>query len=402
MRDVFDTANRQNTSIYAVDPRGLAAFEYDISSGINIQTDRKGLDATLDSLRVLADNTDGRAIVNRNDLAAGMKQIIRDASGYYLLGYNSTQAPTDGKFHEIKVRVTRRSVDVRARKGYWAFTNEDVARASAPPTPGAPSAVTTALNAIAEPPRGRAARFWIGLAKGQNGSPRVTFAWEPMASDDPQLRTPEGGASRVMLTATAPDGRPVFRGRIPEEGAAAPTAASPAAAAGNTAAATPVSTGASASFDALPGPLQLRMVVENGRGQVMDSATQELTVPDFSKVQVSLSTPRVYKGRTVRELQTVKANAAAVPATDRTFSRAERLLVRVEAYAVDGAPPTVSARLLNRAGTAMSDLPMQAGASGQELEIGMSALAAGDYVIEINAKTATGTAQELVAFKVSR
>jgi hypothetical protein len=194
----------------------------------------------------------------------------------------------------------------------------------------------------------------------------------------------------------------VFRGRIPEEGAAAPTAASPAAAAGNTAAATPVSTGASASFDALPGPLQLRMVVENGRGQVMDSATQELTVPDFSKVQVSLSTPRVYKGRTVRELQTVKANAAAVPATDRTFSRAERLLVRVEAYAVDGAPPTVSARLLNRAGTAMSDLPMQAGASGQELEIGMSALAAGDYVIEINAKTATGTAQELVAFKVSR
>ena len=32
-----------------------------------------------------------------------MKQIIRDASGYYLLGYNSTQAPTDGKFHEIKV-----------------------------------------------------------------------------------------------------------------------------------------------------------------------------------------------------------------------------------------------------------------------------------------------------------
>ena len=76
---------------------------------------------------MLADNTDGRAIVNRNDLAAGMKQIIRDASGYYLLGYNSTQAPTDGKFHEIKVQVKRQGVDVRARKGYWAYTAEDVA-----------------------------------------------------------------------------------------------------------------------------------------------------------------------------------------------------------------------------------------------------------------------------------
>ena len=64
-----------------------------------------------------------------------MKQIIRDSSGYYLLGYNSTQAPTDGKFHEIKVRVTRRGVDVRARKGYWALTADEAARAAAPPKP---------------------------------------------------------------------------------------------------------------------------------------------------------------------------------------------------------------------------------------------------------------------------
>ena len=40
------------------------------------------------------------------------------------------QAPTDGKFHEIKVRLKRRGVDVRARKGYWALT----ARTSRVPT----------------------------------------------------------------------------------------------------------------------------------------------------------------------------------------------------------------------------------------------------------------------------
>ena len=220
MRDVFDTANRQNTSIYAVDPRGLAAFEYDVNEAVGLTTDAKGLNASLDSLRILADNTDGRAIVNRNDLGVGMKQIIRDASGYYLLGYNSTQAPTDGRFHEIKVRVTRKSVDVRARKGYYAYTAEDAARASAPParrrrprsrrrSPPSPSLLA-----------GRAARFWIGMAKGPNGAPKVTFAWEPMPPDA-QARGAESGASRVMLTATAPDGRPVFRGRIPEEGGGA-------------------------------------------------------------------------------------------------------------------------------------------------------------------------------------
>ncbi len=247
MRDVFDTANRQNTSIYAVDPRGLAAFEYDVNEAVGLTTDAKGLNASLDSLRILADNTDGRAIVNRNDLAVGMKQIIRDASGYYLLGYNSTQAPTDGRFHEIKVRVTRKGVDVRARKGYYAYTAEDAARASAPPAPSAPSEVTAALASVAEPPRGRAARFWIGLAKGANGAPKVTFAWEPMAPEDAQARGAESGASRVMLTATAPDGRPVFRGRIPEEGAAAPIAPAAPPAAGNTAA-TPVAAGASATL----------------------------------------------------------------------------------------------------------------------------------------------------------
>ena len=76
----------------------------------------------MDTLRLLAEQTDGRAIVNRNDLAIGMKQITRDSSAYYLIGYNSSEAPTDGKFHNIRVRVKRPGVQVRARKGYWAFT----------------------------------------------------------------------------------------------------------------------------------------------------------------------------------------------------------------------------------------------------------------------------------------
>ena len=138
--------------------------------------------ASLDTLRALADNTDGRAIVNRNDLAQGMKQIIRDSSGYYLLGYNSTQAPTDGKFHEIKVEVTRKGVDVRARKGYWAYTAEDAARDRRAAKPKRRRRSTAALATLAEPPRGRPARFWIGTARGESGKTKVTFAWEPIAA----------------------------------------------------------------------------------------------------------------------------------------------------------------------------------------------------------------------------
>ena len=87
MQEVFDAANRNNTAIYAVDPRGLATASSTSTTNVAMQRARNA-DVVHDTLRVLADNTDGRAIVNRNDLGAAMKQIMRDSSAYYLVGYN--------------------------------------------------------------------------------------------------------------------------------------------------------------------------------------------------------------------------------------------------------------------------------------------------------------------------
>ena len=329
MRQTFDILNRQNTSIYAVDPRGLGVFEYGIQQGVGITQDSQDLRAALDTLHVLANNTDGRAIVNRNDLAVGMKQIMRDSSGYYLLGYTSAKAPQDGRFHEIKVNVKRRGVSVRARKGYWALTKEDVARVMAPPKPEAPTAVTKALGDLAVPSRGHAARFWIGTARGENGLTKVTIAWEPGAEVGVAEKT--AAAARVMITAISPDGRPVFRGRVPE--GAAPAASSP------TATGSAPGTGGVVTFDAPPGALQLRMAVEGTRGELIDSVTREVKVPDFTQVAVSFGTPRLYRGRTVRELQAIRAMPSVAPAVDREFSRADRLLIRIDAYAPGGVVP---------------------------------------------------------------
>ena len=384
LRRVFQTVNTQNTSIYSVDPRGLAVFEYGINEGVGLQQDSQGLKTSLDTLHTLSNNTDGRAIVNRNDLAVGMKQIMRDSSGYYLLGYTSSSAPTDGRFHEIKVNVSRRGVQVRARRGYWALTKEDVDRVMAPPKPPPPAAVTKALTTLAEPPGGRPARFWIGTSRGEAGRSRVTFAWEPGTTEGGRSDT--APAARVQLTAVAADGRPLFRGRVPE--GAAPSATAP---------------GGSASFEVPPGQVQLRMTVESETGQVLDSSTRELTVPDYTTVQVSLGTPKLYRGRTARDLQGIRADPAAPPAVERLFSRSERLLVRVESYAPGGATPTVTGKLLNRGGAMMSELTLQPGANGAfETELPLSALAAGEYLIELTAKTESGTAQDTLAFRVGR
>ncbi len=50
-----------------------------------------------------------------------MRQIIRDSSAYYLLGYTSSLNQPDGKFHKINVRVKRPGLEVRARPGYLAL-----------------------------------------------------------------------------------------------------------------------------------------------------------------------------------------------------------------------------------------------------------------------------------------
>jgi VWFA-related protein len=385
MQQVFNAMARMNTSVYPVDPRGLAVFEYGVEKGITVTQDATSLRQMQDTLHVLASNTDGRAIVNRNDLAVGMKQIIRDSSSYYLLGYSSTQAPTDGKFHQIKVNVKRRGVEIRARKGYWAYTNDDVARINAAATkPEAPSAVTSALNDLATPTRDKSAHFWIGTTRGDNGMTHVTFSWEPAPAVPG--RPVEDPPARIALTAVAPDGRPVFRGRVPDDSGTTP------------------SKGGAVSFDVPPGQLDMKMVVENPRGQVIDTLGRQITVPDFTNVSMSFSTPRVFRVRTIPELQAIKANPNAVPTTERQFSRTDRIYIRVDAYAPGGVTPPVSARLLNRSGQSMADLPVQqAPGRPAEVELGLSAFAAGEYLVELNARSEGGsTAQELVAFRIGR
>ena len=99
----------------------------------------------------------------------------------------------------------------------------------------------------------------------------------------------------------------------------------------------------------------------------------------------------------------VLQDAAAIPTTAREFSRAERLLIRFDAYGASGDKPTVTAAVLSRTGQKVSDVTVAAAAAGgaHQIDLGLNSMAAGDYVLEITAKSATGeTASELVAFRI--
>ena len=93
---------------------------------------------------------------------------------------------------------------------------------------------------------------------------------------------------------------------------------------------------------------------------------------------------------------------STAPAVDREFSRADRLLIRIDAYAPGGVVPALPPRLLKRGGGAMVDIPLQATGSTFEAELPLSSLGAGEYMIEFTAKADSGTTQETIAFRVGR
>jgi len=147
--------------------------------------------------------------------------------------------------------------------------------------------------------------------------------------------------------------------------------------------------------------------VEGADAQVLDTETREIVVPDLTAPQAMVGTPQLLHARTVRDLQTLKADPLAVPTPTREFSRTERLVLRVPVYGPGGTAPTLSVHLLNRTGQPMAELPVAAGGapSVQQVDVPLASLAPGEYVIEITIVAAPGAeasgVKELVGFRVT-
>ncbi len=384
LRLVFEAANRANTSIYALDPRGLASFGFDINEGVGFTSDPQMLSATIGTLRSLAETTNGRAIVNQNDLLAGLRQAVKDSSSYYLLGYNSTQTPTDGRFHEIRVRLRRRGLDVRARKGYWALSEDDLSLLE---TPAGPSNVDLALSLLDARRNQRFVQTWIGMARAENGLTRLTFVWRP-APRVPGQRREE--PIRISMRASGDGGATFFRDDVPDGPALL----------GNDGVAGP----ARATFDVEPGPIQLDLSIEGAGGGILGNNVQHFVVPDFTGVGVALSSPHVLRARNALEFRRLRSDPDAIPETARVFRRTDRLLVRFRVYGPGASTIDVTARLLNRGGASMADLPLQAPATEDApyvLDLPLASLAPGEYLIELKAAVGDDSADQLIALRVT-
>jgi hypothetical protein len=372
-RAMLDEANRANTSFYPVDPRGLAAFDEPIAKQttglpprgsttiVPPAVDQARLMNRLESLRTLAGATDGLAIVNSNDLGAGLRRVVADLSSYYLLGYYSN-GKLDGKFHPITVRVKRPGVQVRARRGYLAatpaaMTTAAKAAAPAPAVPAEAAAMQTALAALAQFQResplrihvatgwaARAPAFWVvaefSASASQDRDVDVTVISE--AGTTVGRATGRGGARSVLV--------PVR----PEDAAA--------------------------------GSFTVRV-----RAEGFGTGTVPVTLPASPDAGGAIFLRR---GPTTGNKD--------VPTADLRFRRSERL--RVDLPTLDSGP--VTARLLDRTGK-LVPIPLTAsirddadGSRWQTTELALAPLAAGDYLIELASTASSEGKRTLVAFRI--
>ena len=133
-----DLANRAGAVIYTVDARGVT-LPGDVARRFTAESDAPiGAPAPPamsrprppddDALDALAGATGGLYIRNVNFMDKVLERVVRDQSGFYLLGYRPTEETFRGGargFREISVKVTRPGLRVRARKGFFAVTDEE-------------------------------------------------------------------------------------------------------------------------------------------------------------------------------------------------------------------------------------------------------------------------------------
>jgi len=379
-RDLANDANRANATFYTVDPRGLAVFDMPIYRDMDevglppgVIQDQRSLQNRHDAMANLASATDGIAVMNSNDLDLGLRRIADDLSAYYLLGYYSTNPKLDGKFRTITVRVKRPRVEIRARRGYRAPTEAEVAAARTAPAAPATTPESSVASALAALARVRQdARFRMhAIAVGSTDAGSATTVW--VAGEVPsQQGWGQGGTAAIDISGGGASG--------------------------------------GAQVTLKPGERAfLTSITVQGTATTID-VRGRLTSPDPSvtpfaeTIRLDLS-----PGTSLQPLLFRRGPATGTrlqPAADFQFSRTER--ARVEVPLRSDMKPG-QGRLLDRKGQELQ-VPVTIGErtdtpGGQRwltADVTLAALGAGEYVIEVSALGAGAERKILTAIRVTR
>lgn len=347
-RQLLTSAAQANVSFYPVDVGGL----------------RGAATRATDTLRELAENTDGFAVQSTNDLVGGVRRINDDLSAHYLLGYYTTNPAANGRFRQIDVRVNQPGVRISARRGYLAPTADVAAAAGAPPPDTERSAVDAAIALLAS---ARAdAEISVAGAPTPQGL-RVAVELSPVVVQRAAWRP---GAA-VQVLATRADGV-------------------------NLSATMEIAAGERSAATVMPWP-----DTAGGSWQVVLQATSGAERLQ-QRIDVAADVARIV-GPAVAWRGMPSPRVPLKPLADPRLTRGERL--RVE-WALVAPSDRRVARLLDRTGKPLGQpLPfavLPAERQALAIDLPLASLTEGDYLVELVASRGDDSERRLLPFRVVR
>jgi VWFA-related protein len=409
MNNLIAAATRANAIIYAVDPRGVTSGmedAIDISSfptdnSISVTDLQDELRISQDSLRAMANQTGGIAVLNQNDFRTGFSRILDDNSNYYVLGYYPTNDKRDGKFRKVQVNVSKPGVKVRARKGYYASKGKPETKPAGKEgtTPELRDALMSpipisglTLAAAATPFRGPSPNDAIALSleidgtnlkfdKKEDGLLHNDIEISLFASD--AAGKIKDGARDVLALKLRPQTydivsksmiRVVRRLQVP------------------------------------PGRYSLRIGARDSNAGTVGSLVYALDAPDFSKAPLTMSGIAITSASASRipttnadpKVNEFKDILPSAPTASREFPQGDTLAIFSEVYDNLGKTPhrvQMTASVLTDEGkTAFTtsderrseELQGASGGYGYTVQIPLAGIAPGRYVLRVDAKATTG------------
>jgi VWFA-related protein len=354
MTDLIRAANDNNTAIYAVDPRGLGQQRFpSIWESVASET--------------------GGDYFRSNDLDKAFRQVVVESSGFYLLGYAPAERRLDGRFHKIKVRVKESGLDVRARMGYWAPSVGEIERARVKAAEAEiPPDMVRALSELPGATARRTVDFWAGTTL-DSGRPVVRLTWVPRALVSP------GAAKPTQVTAVVTQGETrIFDGPVEPGGA---------------------------SFAAPPGSLKVTLSVRDSTNDIIDREVRTIEVPDPAAPGLSVTSPALFRAQNAREYRSLDRGPGAVPFAGREFERTDHIVIRFEVHGAAAPTATVAAHIISQWGKDLAELPLVPRTTGDgpyEIDLPLSSVAKGDFLIAVSASAGADTTRAFVPIRVVR
>ncbi len=117
LQEITRAANRANATLFTIDPRGLVGTS-DAGQHIDQEEWTTHLQKAQGTMRTLAENTGGFAVLNANDFGPALSRIDAETSDYYVLGFYSSNKDSNRRVRELEVKVNRPGVKVASRRFY--------------------------------------------------------------------------------------------------------------------------------------------------------------------------------------------------------------------------------------------------------------------------------------------